>query len=46
MSGPTHLNFSCKTITALVLIERFGSPTQMIGDLSRAQNASAQLPEE
>jgi hypothetical protein len=29
-AGPTHLNIFCKTVTALILIEWFGSPTQMI----------------
>jgi len=39
-TGPTHLNFSGKTVTALILIEWFGSPTQMISSRFAPQGAS------
>jgi MFS family permease len=38
--GPTHLNFSVKTVTALIPIEWFGSPTQMISSRFTPQGAS------
>jgi LacI family transcriptional regulator len=38
--GPTHLNFSVKTVTALIPIEWFGSPTQMISSRFAPQGAS------
>jgi hypothetical protein len=41
--GQTYLNASGKTITALIRVEWFGKPTQMIGSLSGPKSAHPRL---
>jgi len=44
-TGQTHLNFPGKAFTMLILIETFGSPTQMIRSRFAPQGAFICPPE-